>query len=615
LLQGVSAPPARGCLPLAAGSSTLSGANHREGGGWQAPPFATGLSEASGESAPPAADQRQAGSAQPSIAGCGPPAATVHPPPVPVLSPGALAEASADTLAAGHVKPAGHDQPAGQGRPADQGKPVGQGTPAGQDTPADHGKPVAEDLHVDKLSGAAGAAAADGGAAGARSSGGSPAGSSTGDSDEDAEDAGAGGYQCRPRGSKAAKRDEAEDIQASRVLKASTDALFALAQATSDRTTVAFFSSAEMWYTPEAVPFRRAHARKLMAAAGSDVSPTGTLSLQAGKAAASTPANGADVPVEGAATPSTPALTSTSTPRMPLAQAPVQAPAAAAAQVPASPLAASSTGPEPPARAVMETAASTSAPPAPADGSGTASRGRRSLVTRQAKAAAVLAAASKTLDDENDGIYVVPVFTTRDNGAGHTEDKAKAERDDSCDDETNAEYQKCVECVSGCEFKSVFSPLGKVLFASSFVFARNSGITLTSLILPLRRLLVGPASVTFSSRASVSLASKASRYMQDDRQVEGKKTRGGKKKTFCAAPVTSMAQEGWICPPKHPPPGHVSAWCAPPHSVSPPTRPAHDQKCLREARRQAHRRGGGAPAPTKPFPASSPSPPKKRSRI
>ena len=89
----------------------------------------------------------------------------------------------------------------------------------------------------------------------------------------------------------------------------------------------------------------------------------------------------------------------------------------------------------------METAASTSAPPASADGSGAASRGRRSLVTKQAKAAAALAAASKTLDDENDGIYVVPVFTTPDIGAGHTEDKDEAEGDDSSDDETNAEYQ------------------------------------------------------------------------------------------------------------------------------------------------------------------------------
>jgi len=295
--------------------------------------------------------------------------------------------------------------------------------------------------HVDKLSGAAGAAAADGGAAGAGSSSGSPGGRSTSDSDEDAEDAGAGGYQSRPRGSKAAKRDKAEDIQASLMLKESTDALSALARATSERTTVAFLNSAEMRDTSEAVAFRHAHARKLMAAAGLDLSPPGTLSSLAGMAAASTPATAADVPAEGGATPSTPALTSTSTPRTPPAPAPAQAQAAGAALVPASPPAASITGPEPPVRAVTEAAASTSAPPASADGSGAASRGQRSLVTKQTKAAAARAAASKTLDDENDGVYVVPLVNTRDSGAGRVEDKDEAKGDDSSDDETNAEYK------------------------------------------------------------------------------------------------------------------------------------------------------------------------------
>jgi len=89
----------------------------------------------------------------------------------------------------------------------------------------------------------------------------------------------------------------------------------------------------------------------------------------------------------------------------------------------------------------LDTAASTSVLPASAEGSSRASRGRRSLVTKQAKAAAALAAASKTLDGENDCIYVVPVFTTRDNGAGHIEDKDEAEGADSSDDETKAEYQ------------------------------------------------------------------------------------------------------------------------------------------------------------------------------
>jgi len=371
--------------------------------------------------------------------------------------------------------------------------------------------------NVEKFSGAARAAAADGGAAGAGSSSGSPGGRSTSDSDEDAEDAGADGYQSRPRGSKAAKRDKAVDIQVSRMLKASTDALSALARETSERTTVAFFNSAEMQDTPEAVAFRRAHARKLMAAAGLDMSPPGTSSSLARTAAASTPATGADVPAERGPTPSTPALTSTSTPRTPPALAPAQAPAAGAVLVPASPPAECITGPEPPARAVTAAAASTSAPPASADGSGAASRGRRSLVAKQAKAMAALAAASKTLDDKNDGVYVVPVFDTCDCGAGHVEDKDEAEGDDSSDDDTDAEYQQCVECVSGSDFKGFFFPRWAAFFLTSFVFARNSGITLASFIRPLRRPLAGTASVSFASRASVKFASNEKRQRQEDK--------------------------------------------------------------------------------------------------
>jgi len=62
-------------------------------------------------------------------------------------------------------------------------------------------------------------------------------------------------------------------------------------------------------------------------------------------------------------------------------------------------------------------------------------------VTEQAKAAAALAAASKTLKDKNDGVFVVTLFNTRDSGAGHVEDKDEDEGDDSSDDETNAEYE------------------------------------------------------------------------------------------------------------------------------------------------------------------------------
>jgi len=169
--------------------------------------------------------------------------------------------------------------------------------------------------HVDKFRGAAGAATADGGAAGAGSAGGFPGSRSTSDSDEDGEDAGAGGYQSRPRGAKAAKRDKAAGIQELRIFKASTDALSALAQATSERTTVAFLNSAEMRDTPEAVALRRAHARKLMTAAGLALSRPDTLSE-----ASPPPACTGDAPAAGESTPSTPALTSSSTPRMPPAQ-------------------------------------------------------------------------------------------------------------------------------------------------------------------------------------------------------------------------------------------------------------------------------------------------------
>jgi len=144
--------------------------------------------------------------------------------------------------------------------------------------------------HVDKFSGAAGAAAADGGAGGAGSSIAS-AGGRASPSDSDEEENGpppAGAFQSRPRGSKAAKREISEDIRASRTLKDSSDALLALARATTERTTVAFFNTAEMRDTPEAIAFRKMHARKLVAAAGtnSSKSPPAMSSGPAGTAAA-----------------------------------------------------------------------------------------------------------------------------------------------------------------------------------------------------------------------------------------------------------------------------------------------------------------------------------------
>jgi len=121
VLQDVSQPPSRGCLPppanrvlqQAGGKSTLFGATRLEGGGSQAPPPANGPSDAAGESAPPAADQPHAGDVQPLLAECRPPAATVNFLPVPKLSQGAPREASADTPAAGHHKLAGHEKSAG----------------------------------------------------------------------------------------------------------------------------------------------------------------------------------------------------------------------------------------------------------------------------------------------------------------------------------------------------------------------------------------------------------------------------------------------------------------------------------------------------------------------
>jgi len=337
---------------------------------------------------------------------------------------------------------------------------------------------------VDKFSGAAGAAAADGGAAGAGSASGSPGGRSTSDSDEDGEDAGAGGYQSRPRGPKAAKREKAAGIQESRMFKVSNDALSALAQTTSERTTVAFFHSAEMRDTPEAVAFRCAHARKLMAAGGLVLSLPDTLSE-----ASPPPASTGDAPVAGESTPSTPTLTSSSTPRMP----PAQAPPAGTGVVPASTTAASAPGDAPPASAVKtttatvsspaasatgsgapggappasaveKTTATVSSPAASAAGSGAASRGRRLLSTKQSKAAVALAAGSKTLDDENYGIYVAPVFPVRDDGADCAADRQEAEGDDSSDNYSNAEYQYCVRMHIGQRLQRFFfSPLGRFL--------------------------------------------------------------------------------------------------------------------------------------------------------
>jgi len=143
---------------------------------------------------------------------------------------------------------------------------------------------------VNKLRGAAGAAAADGGAGGPGSSSASAGGRASPSDTEDEENGPptASVFQARPRGTKAAKREMSDDIRTSRTVKHSSDALLALARATTGRKTVAFFNTAEMRATPEAIAFRKMHARKLMAAAGMDVSyfPPAMSSGPAGTAAA-----------------------------------------------------------------------------------------------------------------------------------------------------------------------------------------------------------------------------------------------------------------------------------------------------------------------------------------
>jgi len=144
--------------------------------------------------------------------------------------------------------------------------------------------------HVDRLSGAAGAAAADEGAGGADSSRASAGGRASPSETDERENGppAAGAFHARPCGSKAAKREMSEDIRASRMLRDSSDALLALARATKERKTVAFFNTAEMRDTPETIAFRQIHARKLMAAAGIDLSssPPAMSSGPAGTAAA-----------------------------------------------------------------------------------------------------------------------------------------------------------------------------------------------------------------------------------------------------------------------------------------------------------------------------------------
>jgi len=244
--------------------------------------------------------------------------------------------------------------------------------------------------HVDKLSGAAGAAAADGGAGSSSAS----AGGRASPSDSDEEDNGppaAGAFLSCPRGSKAAKREMSEDIGASRTIKYSSDALLALARATMERTTVAYFNTAEMRDTPEAIAFRKMHARKLMPAAGMDfsLSQLAMLSGPAGTAAAlATDAGSSTAPAALSEVHQPPPVGS----KPAAVESEVQSPPESGDNTPAAP--------------------ATTAPVPKTTGRGTPSRGARSQVTKQAKAAAALAAASTTLEDD-DEVYVVPMHNNK----------------------------------------------------------------------------------------------------------------------------------------------------------------------------------------------------------
>jgi len=265
--------------------------------------------------------------------------------------------------------------------------------------------------HVDKFSGAAGAAAADGAAGGAGSSIAS-AGGLASPSDSDDQKNGppaAGAFQSLPHGSKAAKWEMGEDIRESRTLKDSSNALLALAPATTERTTVAFFNTSEMRGTLEAIAFRKMHAHKLMAAAGMNLSksPPAISSVPAGPAAAlATDAGSSTAPA---------AVSEENTPP-PVGNKPAAVESEVHAGSSTAPAAVSEVHPPPPVGnkpAAVESdwqlppacgvntpeAPATTAPVLKTKGRGTPSRGARSQVTKQAKATAALAAASTTLED------------------------------------------------------------------------------------------------------------------------------------------------------------------------------------------------------------------------
>ena len=306
--------------------------------------------------------------------------------------------------------------------------------------------------HVDQLSLAAGAAAADGGAGRAGSSSASAGGraSPSGSEENDNGPPAAGAFQSRPRGSMEVKRETREDIRASRTLKDSSAALLALARATTERTTVANFNTAEMRDTPETMAFRIMHARKLMPAAGMHLSsspqamssgPAGTAADLATDAGSSTaPATVSEVypppPVGNklaAVGSEVNAGWSTALAAVSEVYAPPPVgnkPAAVESEVPSPPASMDNTLAAPP----------TTAPVSKTTGRGTPSRGARSQATKQAKAAAALAAGSTTSEDDYE-VYLVPMHQKK------AADDAPCAVEKSGEDNDHSESLLCFRCM------------------------------------------------------------------------------------------------------------------------------------------------------------------------
>jgi len=210
-----------------------------------------------------------------------------------------------------------------------------------------------------------------------------------------------------------------EGIRASRTLKDSSDALLALARATTERTTVAFFNTSEMRDTPEALAFRKMHARKLMAAAGMDL-------FSSPPAMSSGPARTAAALATDAGSSTAPAAVSEVHPPPPVGNKPV----AVGSEVQSPP----ASGDNTPA------ASATTAPVPKTTGRGTPSRGARSQVTKQAKAAEALSLASNSLEDD-DEVYLVPMHHNK------VADDADCAVEESRGDDDHSESLSCLRCM------------------------------------------------------------------------------------------------------------------------------------------------------------------------